>query len=77
MANPNNLIRPPVLNTQAQIGTSTTNSIPPLPTNLSSELEAQIVNLVRRAYADEERNRQQEQIFTDQGIDEQHRDLTD
>lgn len=65
MANPNNLVRPPIINQAPG------NQVPN-PQILTAEIEAQIVNLVRRAYREEQQISNREEIIVDQGIDAQH-----
>lgn len=71
MANPNNLIRPAIINPNVQQQNQSAN--PPLV--LSSQLEAQIENLVRRICLEEQSGR--EPIVVDQEIQVGRRDLTE
>lgn len=70
MANPNNLIWAPVLSSNQAPGSQVPS--PQIPLVLTAEIEVQIVNLVRRAYGEEQQTRIREEIFVDQGIDWQY-----
>lgn len=73
MANQNNLIRPPVLNSNQAPGNQVPNQ-----QNITAEIEAQIINLVRRTYEEEQQDRNREEILVDQGINTQYNNnLTD
>lgn len=80
MSNPNNLIRPALLNPNQQnnVGQQNQGNPPLIPFIITPEIETQISNVVRRAYETEQQNRNRVPILVDQGIDEQHNNnLTD